>query len=164
MRNLSIVGLSICVLAIVGWMAVETAHAEDADEKVRQATAQFYAALNDLFQGELDPMKEVWSHADDVTYMGPAGGMQLGWDEVLQNWASQAALRLRGMIRPEKMQSIVGQQVAVTTCFEVGENINADGRPQKVSIRATNTFRKENGRWKMIGHHTDVLPFLQESQ
>jgi len=28
-----------------------------------------------------------------------------------------------------------------------------------VSIRATNVFRKEGGQWKMIGHHTDLLPF-----
>jgi ketosteroid isomerase-like protein len=43
---------------------------------------------------------------------------------------------------------------------EVGDNV-VDGKPQQVSIRATNTFRKENGQWKMIGHHTDLLPFLQ---
>jgi hypothetical protein len=29
-----------------------------------------------------------------------------------------------------------------------------------VSIRATNLFRKEDGSWKMIGHQTDLLPFL----
>jgi hypothetical protein len=32
-----------------------------------------------------------------------------------------------------------------------------------VSIRATNLFRKESGAWKMIGHHTDLLPFLESS-
>jgi ketosteroid isomerase-like protein len=32
--------------------------------------------------------------------------------------------------------------------------------PEKVSIRATNIYRKENGQWKMIGHHTDLLPYL----
>jgi ketosteroid isomerase-like protein len=32
----------------------------------------------------------------------------------------------------------------------------------QVSIRATNLFRKENGAWKMIGHHTDLLPFLEK--
>jgi hypothetical protein len=26
------------------------------------------------------------------------------------------------------------------------------------SIRATNIFRKEDGQWKMIGHHVDLLP------
>jgi ketosteroid isomerase-like protein len=44
----------------------------------------------------------------------------------------------------------------------VGSNLNAQGEPMKVSIRATNIFRKENGQWKMIGHHTDLLPFLEK--
>ena len=39
-----------------------------------------------------------------------------------------------------------------------------DGKPQAVSIRATNLFRKEDGTWKMIGHHTDLLPFLAEQR
>ena len=165
MKNLRTIGSCVCVLAIVGWMAAGANYAADADENdVRKATARFYTALNDLFQGELDPMKEVWSHADDVIYMGPGGGMQVGWGQVLENWASQAAMKLGGKIRPEKVQLFVGREVAVTSCFEVGENINAGGEPQKVSIRATNIFRKENGRWKMIGHHTDLLPFLEESQ
>ena len=33
-----------------------------------------------------------------------------------------------------------------------------EGEIQKVSIRATNIFRKEDGQWKMIGHHVDLLP------
>jgi ketosteroid isomerase-like protein len=44
----------------------------------------------------------------------------------------------------------------------VGSNLDAEGRPLQVSIRATNVFRKENGDWKMIGHHTDLLPFLNK--
>jgi ketosteroid isomerase-like protein len=55
----------------------------------------------------------------------------------------------------------VGQDLATVECVEVGENI-VNGKPTKVSIRATNTFRKENGQWKIIGHHTDKLPFLEQ--
>ena len=50
---------------------------------------------------------------------------------------------------------------AVVVAVETGENRDADGQPLEVSIRATNVFRKEHGTWKMIGHHTDLLPFLQ---
>ena len=41
---------------------------------VAEAVAGFYAALNTMFKGDLGPMLEVWSHADDVTYMGPTVG------------------------------------------------------------------------------------------
>ncbi len=131
------------------------------DEKaVMEAAAQFYAALNTMFRGDLEPMKEVWSHADDVTYMGPFGGFQVGWDQVLANWEAQAAMKLGGEVKPEDMQITVGQDIAVTHNYEKGENINAKGKPQKVSIRVTNLFRKEDGKWKMIGQHTDLLSYL----
>jgi ketosteroid isomerase-like protein len=59
------------------------------------------------------------------------------------------------------MHFTVGRQIAIAACVEVGENI-VDGNPQNVSIRATNIFRKEGGQWKMVGHHTDLLPFLKQ--
>ncbi|MCA9097948.1 MAG: nuclear transport factor 2 family protein, partial [Planctomycetaceae bacterium] len=36
------------------------------------------------------------------------------------------------------------------------------GKSTKISLRATNVFRKENDKWKLIGHHTDKLPFRQK--
>ena len=115
--------LAVFILGMGGAMAASEARESKGDEKaVRAATEQFYAALNTMFTGELGPMKDVWSHAGDVTYMGPAGGLQVGWNQVLKEW-------------------------------EAG---------REVSIRATNLFRKEHGTWKMIGHHTDLLPFLNQ--
>ncbi len=58
-------------------------------DEIADAAARFYEALNALFEGELGPMVEVWSHANDVTYMGPDGGFQVGWKDVLANWESK---------------------------------------------------------------------------
>jgi ketosteroid isomerase-like protein len=60
------------------------------------------------------------------------------------------------------MRVTAGNEIAVSSNYSKGENIDAEGKPQTVSIRATNIFRKEDGKWKMIGHHTDLLPFLQK--
>ncbi len=163
MRNQKTAWLSIVTLAAAGLAANTTQAAQDDESAVRQAAAQFYVALNALFTGDVKPMTEVWSHAADVTYMGPGGGFQVGWKRVLANWQTQAARKLGGTVKPAKMQVTVGRDIALTHNFEEGENTNAEnGRPQKVFIRATNVFRKENGKWKMIGHHTDLLPYLQE--
>lgn len=128
---------------------------------VEQASERFYTSLNAMFRGETAPMQQIWSHAADITCMGPAGGMLVGWDQVRSAWEMQAALKLGGKIEPSNVQIVVGDDLAVVSCFEVGENRDLQGRPIQVSIRATNTFRKENGEWKMIGHHTDLLPFLE---
>ncbi len=140
------------------------ARAAEGDQAgVTAAADQFYTALNALFTGDPEPMKAVWSHADDVTYMGPDGRFQKGWAAVLATWEEQAAKKLGGKVLPEDVQMTVGQDMAVASCIEVGENVGPDGKVEKVSIRATNTFRKEDGQWKMIGHHTDLLPYLAKS-
>jgi ketosteroid isomerase-like protein len=56
----------------------------------------------------------------------------------------------------------VSGDLAFVSCYELGANHDAEGAPEQVSIRATNVFRKESGTWKMIGHHTDLLPFLEK--
>lgn len=154
---------SISVVAVVLACAASPTQASDAGEKaVGEASAQFYAALNAMFTGDASPMKEVWSHAADVTYMGPGGGFQVGWNQVAATWDEQAALKLGGTIKPAGTRITVGRDIAIASNIEEGENTNAGGKPAKVSIRATNLFRKEGGKWKMIGHHTDLLPFLEK--
>jgi len=149
------------IVTVAGVMAANTALAAEKDDQgIRQAVAQFYTALNTMFTGELGPMKEVWSHANDVTYMGPGGGFQVGWDQVLATWEAQAAKKLGGRVEPADTRVTVGQDLAIVSDIENGENTNAAGKVEKVSIRATNLFRKEGGKWKMIGHHTDLLPYL----
>jgi ketosteroid isomerase-like protein len=134
----------------------------DETKAVERATTQFYTSLNAMFTGDAGPMQEIWSHADDVTYMGPGGGFKVGWNDVRQVWEAQAALKLVGKVEPRDLHITVGNDLAFSQCVEQGNNLDAEGRTVQVSIRATNLFRKENGNWKMIGHHTDLLPFLEK--
>jgi ketosteroid isomerase-like protein len=158
-----LISVAILAISVVGLISEKPAFAADQDiAGVRAAAEQFYSALNVMFTGELEPMKEVWSHKDDVTYMGPGGGFRLGWKDVLADWEVQAALKLGGRVEPQEMRITVGRDLAIVSNFEIGHNVTADGKTQQVTIRATNLFRHENGRWKMIGHHTDLLPFLQK--
>jgi len=148
-------------VALAAVLRCASAAAADSDTAgVLNANAQFYAALNAIFAGDVVPMQRVWSHSDDVTYMGPTGGFDRGWNAVLKNWAGQAALKLGGRVEPAEMQVTVGQALAVVSDYEQGENTNADGKVARVQLRATNLFRKEAGHWRMIGHHTDLLPYL----
>ena len=109
-------------------------------------------------------MQQVWSHADDVTYMGPLGGIETGWDEVSAIWQHQADLTLGGYIEPSEIHITIGDNLAFVECYEVGGNLESSGKPMNISIRATSLFRKENGDWKMIGHHTDPIPGLEQEE
>jgi ketosteroid isomerase-like protein len=127
---------------------------------VQAANDGFYSALNAMFTGDTEAMKAVWSHAADITYMGPGGEFLVGWDAIGPEWERQASAMLGGHVDATDPRMTVGHDLAVISTVEVGLNENAEIGKQNVSIRATNIFRLEDGQWKMIGHHTDLLPWL----
>jgi len=154
----------VCIMAAALLLLnVQISFSSDSEKEVRLAADQFYAALNIMFQGELAPMIVVWSHADDVTYMGPAGGLLVGWEEVRKSWEEQAKLKLGGKVEPKDLHVFAGDSLGFTVGYEHGTSY-INGKPEKVNIRATNVFRREGGKWKMIGHHTDILPWLESAQ
>ena len=137
----------------------------DEEQAVLQAVMGFYDALVVIFEGETGAMAEVWSHADDVTYMGPAGGYRDGWDQVLEDFRKQAELKLGGKgseVTPEKIRISVGRDIAVVHNMEMGTT-DVGGEVRRIALRATNLYRKENGAWKQIGHHADLLPPLAKA-
>ena len=152
--------LSLSVAACCDFLTADVCLASPAPESdLLAANSNFYAALNSMFKGDTKAMELAWSHSEDVSYMGPDGLRLLGWDAVRADWTLQASKRLGGAVQFTDMRVQPGDTISVLSGIEVGENM-VDGKPQKVSIRATNVFRKEDGKWKMIAHHTDMLPFL----
>lgn len=156
--------LTLSVLALAGLVAANsTTSVQEKERKVvKMAVSDFYGALNKMFAGDVEPMKDVWSHADDVIYMGPDGEYMIGWPQVFSSWEGQALMKLGGMVRPRGVRIVAGPEIAIAYCIEEGQNKDADGNLVKINIRATNVFRKEKGEWKMIGHHTDTLDFLKK--
>lgn len=127
---------------------------------VLAATSGFYAALNKIFAGQTAPMESVWSHANDVTYMGPGGGYKVGWPAVRKDWAAQAKAIINGSVEPAEIRIKTSGNLAVVSNLEKG-TIVTGGKKQPVSIRATSIYRNEGGAWKMIGHHTDKMAPLK---
>ena len=129
------------------------------EQTVATVTDNFYEALNILFTGNSQPMKDAWSHDADVTYMGPDGLYLSGWEKIAQMWDSVSAIRLGGRVNPKQLQTVIGNDMALITCVENGEN-EIDGKAEAVSIRSSTVFHKRNGVWKVIAHQTDLLKYL----
>lgn len=149
-----------CGIAVVGLMATANVRASEADVAgVTAAVAEFHVALDRMFKGDAAAMKAIWSHADGISYMGPMGEQEIGWEAIGPIWEAQAAKKLGGKVGVDRLHVIAGPEVGVASYYETGEN-EVDGKAQTVLIRCTTSFRKEAGTWKVIGHHTDLLPFL----
>jgi len=132
------------------------------EQQLKAANDSLYAALNAMFTGNLEPMIAIWSHSEQVTNMGPFGGRQTGWSDVSEKFQKEAAMKLGGKIVCKDLHVFAGTEMGFTVCIEEGENMSADGKPVKVSHRATNIFHMEEGKWKLVHHQTDISPQLEE--
>ena len=142
----------------------EAGQQAQAATKLRAANDQFYAALNTMFTGDNAPMDAIWSHRDDVTFMGPFGGRLVGWTAVGAEFRREAGLKLGGhVLCKDVLVQVVSGDVGYTICVEQGENMSADGKPVAVYFRATNVFHQEAGQWRLIHHHTDISEPLKQA-
>ncbi len=133
------------------------------EDEVRQASDQYYAALNCVLNGDARPLMEIWSHSPDVTAMNPYGGREVGWER-LRSVFEQVAQMCSGSqftIRLSDRLLRVGSDLAYETGIESGEGTIA-GQPTSVEHRVTNIYRREAGGWKIVHRHTDINPAERE--
>jgi ketosteroid isomerase-like protein len=137
--------------------AAAAANAAAQSREVRDATLNYYVALNSVLKGDVDPMTKVWSHASDVLDMPSSGGRESGWNAILDAYRGLTHQGITGSIVPAQVAVTVEGNLAFSTCVETGETRAPGGYPVKHRERATNIFRLENGHWKVICHHADAV-------
>ena len=150
----------ILIISLVGFAV--PASASDEKAAVRKALDGFYTSLNAMFKGDPAPAKDVWSQSEDVAYMGADGGFQVGWEEMYIDWVKQANLKIGGKVEVTDVHINLGKEIAVTHQLVRSVDTEAESINKHASLRASSVFRKEDGKWKMIGHHVDVIPALKE--
>ena len=131
------------------------------EDEVRNASNQFYAALNKMVNGSSQSLSDIWSHSSAVTTMHPIGGRQVGWKDVWATWDQTAQVASEGQVKLQD-QFI---QVAGDMAYEIGvENAGFRIAGQKVTdkVRVTNIYQKEGGKWKIVHHHSDLSPSMVE--
>ena len=130
-----------------------------AEEDVRRASKQFYAALNRMANGDAGPMASAWSHGPDVTALHPIDGREVGWDAVNASFGRFAEIASDGNIALKDQFIRVDGDVAHELGVEQGE-CKLGGHPVAIKHRVTNIYRREGGGWRMIHHHSDTSPAM----
>ena len=132
------------------------------EDEIRQASEQFYAALNRTINGDSGSMMKVWSHGSEVTTLHPLGGRETGWREVRASWEQVAQEFSDGQVSIEGLVAVpLSDDVAYTLGHEQGQATLGE-ETVGIDWRVTNIYRREEGEWKMVHHHTDVSPELVE--
>jgi ketosteroid isomerase-like protein len=133
------------------------------EDEIRQASEQFYAALNRMINGDPEPMMEVWSHGSDVATMHPLGGRETGWEEVRASWEQVAQGFSDGQVSLDGLMIVpLSDDVVYTLGTENGQAKLGD-ETVGVDWRATNIYQHEGGEWKMVHHHAEVSPALVQA-
>lgn len=127
-----------------------------------EANNHFYKALDAMFTGDLSLMRAVWSHSDEASLQGPFGNRIDGSEAVLAHFDKESKMGMAGRVLCKNIRTGLGTDMAYVTCIEEGDNMTLNGQPVVVHHRATNVFRLEDGAWKMVHHHTDLAPSLEE--
>lgn len=129
-------------------------------DEVREISKRFYAALTRVVNGDVTPMSDVWSRADDASAMHSIGGRQTGWTEIEGGWQTLARAAAEGQIDLVQQVIRVHGETAWESGVEQGRSRLA-GREINFEQRVTNVYRREEDGWKIVHHHADVSPVLR---
>jgi len=115
-----------------------------------------HAAITKQSQGHPEPFLELWSHADDVTIMAAIGGYQVGFDAVRELLTAASKTQQFNGWRAENVATVLDQNLAFTV--ELEHYAHTDDREDKaMTLRATQIYRREDGQWRVIHRHGDIL-------
>lgn len=132
-----------------------------AKDEVRKASKQFYAALNQMVNGDAAALVRIWSHGAAATAMHPIGGRDTGWKKVRASWENLAKIATGGKVKLRGQLIQVAGNVAYELGVEQGD-VGLSGERVSVEHRVTNVYRREAKGWRIVHHHTDTSPAMIE--
>ncbi len=131
------------------------------EDEVRQASDRFYAALSRMANGDAGAMSAIWAHGGDVTALHPIGERGEGWEQVRPQFEQVGSLASGGQVRLRDQLIRVGTDLAYEVGVEDGE-LTLAGERVAINQRVTNIYRREGGEWKMVHHHSDISPAMND--
>ena len=127
---------------------------------LQESVDRYHEAADAFARGQAGPVKELYSHREDVTLANPFVGPPVrGWDGV-SDALDYASSRFSGgrVAQFEPVATYVGSDLASILEMERWES-RVGGRERLASfvLRVTTTFRLEDGSWKVVHRHADPI-------
>jgi ketosteroid isomerase-like protein len=117
-------------------------------------------ALTSQTHGDSAPYLSLWSRADDVVFLAPMGGYQLGYAEVSGLLAAVATTLSYEHWHADNLVTVINGDTAHTVEIE---HISRKPDPARVSdwpddlaLRVTTGYRREHGEWKVMLRHANA--------
>jgi ketosteroid isomerase-like protein len=135
---------------------------DDLDEVIEQ----YHLALAEFMKGNPEPVKQIFSHQEDVTLANPLGPPVRGREQVDETIDRAASNFRDGEIEGFE---IVAKYVAPELAYivEIEQTKAKIGGREDVApsaLRATMIFRPEEGVWKVVHRHADPITTAQPAE
>lgn len=122
------------------------------------ALARLHDALAHVANGDVGPIKALYSHSDDATSFYGWGGYEKGWAEVSRRWDWAGEQFKGGTVEHDAITTVMGADMAYTTHIETFRvRMAGMDQPTQWSNRVTHIFRFEDGDWRLIHRHANRL-------
>jgi ketosteroid isomerase-like protein len=139
------------------------ASADDFDEVVEQ----YHLALNEFLKGNPEPVKNFFSHKDDVILANPLVGLPArGWERVAATLEHASSQFTDGEnVGFETVAKYVSAEFAYVLLIE-RDKVKVGGSEDTApsALRVTMIFRPEDGEWKVVHRHADPITTPQQAE
>jgi ketosteroid isomerase-like protein len=136
---------------------------DDVDELIEQ----YYRAQREFLRGNPEPVKDIFSHREDVTLANPYGPPVRGWEKVSKTIEHAASLRSDGtFVEWQVVAKYVSAELAYVVQIERARaKIGAREDISPLAVRSTMIFRpEEDGEWKIVHRHADPITTPQPAE
>ena len=127
---------------------------------------QYQQALDEFMKGNPEPVKELFSHREDVTLANPLGPPAHGWEQVgatIEHAASQ--FRDGRLVGVEIVEKQATPEFAYTLWLERAEGkVGAREDIAPTTLRVTMIYRPEECTWKVVHRHADPITTPQPAE
>jgi ketosteroid isomerase-like protein len=126
---------------------------------------RYHRALDEFSRGDPEPVKALYSEAEDVTLANPFGPARRGRQAVLDALDYASGRFNDGEVTAvDELGRYISEELATILEIEhwrarVGERESVE----PFELRATTTFRCENGGWRIVHRHADPIATADES-
>jgi len=126
--------------------------------RLEELIADFHRAASAFARGDPEPVKRLFSKADDVTLANPFGPAVRGWAAVARALDSASSQFREGHVSEiTNIASYATPELVTNLDTEKWFARVGGGELTEFNLRVTTTFRSEAEGWRIVHRHADPI-------